>query len=99
VFRISKQQRWFFVAGLAGMAASHLTEQAVSASWRLAAGKDPPEDPSYRDVDWGSALLFAAATGAVVAVSEVLAVHAAGIGWKKTTGRRAPRPRRRSKHR
>src|SRR4051812_11678144 len=69
---LKKQHRWFLVAGLAGMAASQLTDQLVSSSWSLAAGKEPPEDPSMSDVDWTSALLFTAATGAIVAIAELM---------------------------
>ena len=61
----------------------------------VASGKEPPEDPSLRDVAWTSALLFTAATGAVVAIAELMGRQAAEIGWHRVTGKRPPKPRKR----
>jgi len=84
-------------AGAASMLASQLTDQALTASWRAAARKDPPEDPGYSDVDWRAALLWTAAVGAIIGVSEMLARHGAEVAWRRVTGRRPPRPRRRKR--
>lgn len=92
---LDKRQRWFLMAGAASVIASQLAEQAVSHSWRMATRRDPPEDPLYKDVSWKTALGFAAALGAVVAMSEVLGRHAAAVAWKKATGRRPPQRHRR----
>lgn len=95
--RITRQHRWFLAAGLAGIAASQLAEMIVRSSWGAAAGKEPPEDPLYEDVDWPTALLFAAGTGALVAIAELAGRQAAAQAWRRATGRRPPQPKRRTR--
>jgi len=75
--RVTERQRWVIVAGLASFAASQLASQAISASWKLASGDEPPEDPAERGFDWTTALLFGAATGAVVGVATPTSVRTA----------------------
>jgi hypothetical protein len=82
------------IAGLASFAASKLASEAMSASWSLASGDDPPEDPAERGFDWTSALVFGAATGAVVGVAEVLGRGGAKLAWKRAKGRKPPSKRR-----
>jgi hypothetical protein len=91
VLRMTERHRWLMVAGLAGLLATRVAGEAVSASWRLASGEEPPEDPTVRDIDWRAALLFSAAAGALVGMTELVARRAAGNAWKKTTGKRPPR--------
>ncbi|HET9423862.1 MAG TPA: DUF4235 domain-containing protein [Gemmatimonadaceae bacterium] len=95
--KITERQKWLAVAGLASLAAGQLATRATSASWELAAGNDPPEDPTDLDFDWMSALLFGAITGAVAGAAVVLARGGAGLAWKQATGKRPPRPRKRSR--
>jgi len=92
---LTKRQKWALVAGAASLLASQLAEQLVSRSWEYATGKEPPEDPLYKDVSWPMALAFTAAFGAVVSVSEVLGRHGAALAWKRHTGRRPPQKLRR----
>jgi hypothetical protein len=99
MFRINEQQRWLIIAGLAGIAATRIAGEAVSTSWRIGAGEEPPEDPTARDLNWTSAILFTAAAGAVVGVAELLARRGAGAAWKEVTGKRPPRPRKKAKRR
>jgi uncharacterized protein DUF4235 len=93
--KLTNKHRWFLVAGAAGLAASQVTKHALTASWRLAAGKSPPDDPGYDDVEWPRAIAFTAAAGAVVALAELLGRQGAARAWKLVTGKRAPRARRR----
>ena len=88
--KITDRHRWIAVAGLASFAASQLASQAMSTSWQLAAGDDPPEDPADRGFDWTTALIFGAATGAVVGVAEVLGRGGAKMAWKRAKGRKPP---------
>ena len=92
--RITERHRWMIIAGLASFAASKIASQAMSASWSLAAGEDPPEDPAERGFDWMPALVFGAVTGAVVGVAEVLARGGAKAAWKQAKGRKPPSKRR-----
>lgn len=97
--KFTDRHRWLLVAGLSSLVAGELAAKVTSTSWRLAAGNDPPEDPTDRDFDWSQALLFGAVAGALVGVSVVLARGGAGVAWKEVTGRKPPRPRKRSRHR
>ena len=92
---ITKRHRWLAVAALTGLAAGELAAQLTSFSWRRVAGDDPPEDPTEPDFDWPQAVLFGALTGAVVGASVILARGGAGVAWKRTTGRKPPRGRKR----
>jgi hypothetical protein len=90
--KITDRHRWLVVAGLASVAASQLASQMMSTGWELTAGDEPPEDPTQRNFDWTTALLFGAATGALVGVAEVLGRGGAEVAWKRVKGRRPPRP-------
>jgi hypothetical protein len=97
--KITERHRWLIIAGLASFAAGQLATRASSTSWRLAAGNDPPEDPTDKDFDWTPALIFGAAAGAVTGIAVVLARGGTGAAWKRATGHKPPRPRKRSKSR
>ena len=92
---LNKRRRWALVAGVAGAAGAQLAEHAISSSWRLASGKNPPDDPAYSEVDWRSAVLWTVSAGAAVALSQLVARRGAGALWKRVTGERPPKPRRR----
>jgi hypothetical protein len=92
--RVTDRQRWLLLAGVASFAASQLASEAMSMSFKLAAGDEPPEDPNERGFDWTTALVFGAATGAVVSIAELAARRGAMAGWKKVKGRRPPRSKR-----
>jgi hypothetical protein len=83
------------VAGLASAVAAPLAERAAAAAWRGMAGEDPPVDVDGRDVDWGRALAWTAASAVVVAVAQVVARRGVGVVWQQVTGTRPPLPRRR----
>jgi hypothetical protein len=95
--QITDRHRWLVVAGLASFAASQVATRLSAESWRLAAGNDPPEDPTDRDFNWTSALVFGAAAGAAAGIAVILARGGAGKAWRKSTGRKPPRSPRRSK--
>jgi hypothetical protein len=97
--QITDRHRWLLVAGLASFAAGQIATRLSATSWRLAAGNDPPEDPTDRDFDWMPALVFGAAAGAVTGIAVILARGGAGKAWREATGRKPPRPRKRSKSR
>src|SRR4051812_44708774 len=94
---LSKRQRWMIVTSVMGALAAQAAEHMLNSSWRLAALKDPPDDPGYDDVDWRSAILWTVGAGAMVGVSNLLGRQVARAAWKQATGRRPPEPRRRNK--
>ena len=92
---LNKRRRWALVAGAAGAAAAQLTEHLLTSSWRLAASKDPPEDPVYEDVDWRSAVMWTVVAAATTALTQLVARQGAAVAWKRVTGERPPQPKKR----
>lgn len=92
---LNKRRRWVLFAGLSGALAAQAAERALTSSWRLATRKDPPKDPAYADVDWKSALVWTAAAGSAVALARLVSRYGAGVAWKRATGTRPPRRKRR----
>lgn len=92
---LNKRQTWAVVAGVTGIAAAQVAEHLMTSSWRLAARRDPPRDPAYEDVDWRSAVLWTVSAGALAALTQMVARRGAGAAWKRVTGQKPPRPRRR----
>jgi len=92
---LNKRRRWALIAGVAGVAGAQLADHLLSSSWKLAAKKEPPDDPAYEDVPWTSAILWTTAAGAAAALSQLVARRGAGVAWKRLTGERPPQPRRR----
>lgn len=93
--RLNKRHRWTLVAGLASIVGVQLTEQLVSSAWRLTKRKDPPYDPNFDDVSWRSAILWTAGVGALAGLSDLVARRGAELAWRRATGKKPPRPRRR----
>ena len=56
-------------AMVAAVAARH----TLQASWRQAFDRDPPKNPSSREVAWKEALLWGAVSGALVGVARIAA--------------------------
>jgi hypothetical protein len=96
---LTTRHKWMVVAGVASAVAAPLAERAVAAAWRGAAGEEPPVDVDGRDVDWGRALVWTAASAVVVALAQVVARRGAGVVWERFTGTRPPLPRRRRRRR
>jgi len=94
---LNKRRQWTLIAGVAGAAGAQLAEHLLTSSWRLAARKDPPDDPAYADVDWRSAVVWTVAAGAAGALTQMLARQGAAVVWKRVTGKRPPKPRRRKR--
>ena len=95
--RISKKKQvrrraaWGLVAAGAAFVASRGTEALMEKAWERARGKKPPRDPNARGSNWPRVLGWAAATAAVVGVSQVLAQRGAELGWKRVVGSNPPR--------
>ena len=94
---LKRRTQWMLLSGLTGAAAARLAEYAITTGWKLTARSDPPEDPIEEDVDWKSAIVWTVATASAVALSELVARQGAQAAWRRVTGRKPPR-RRRRKH-
>jgi hypothetical protein len=93
--RLTERLQWIALSGLVGAAAAQLTDHVMTSGWRLAARKDPPEDPLYKDVDWTSAAMWAVAAASVGALAQLVARKGTATVWRHATGHRPPQRRRR----
>jgi hypothetical protein len=85
------QQRLFnamsaTAAIVAGIAARNL----VKAAWQKKFDEEPPQNPADRATAWREALMWSAATGAVIGVTRMLARRGTAAGWERVTGHEAP---------
>jgi uncharacterized protein DUF4235 len=75
---------------VAGLGAAAVTRKLLDHSWKAAAGKNPPENPADPDVSIGEAVLWAAITGAAVALARMVAQRRAASYYHRSTGHLPP---------
>ncbi|HLN75541.1 MAG TPA: DUF4235 domain-containing protein [Nocardioidaceae bacterium] len=67
---------------VAGIAA----RKAMTTSWKVATGKNPPANPAHPDVSLGEAAAWAAVSGVAVGLARMLASRKAADYYRKSTG-------------
>lgn len=79
------------VIGLAGgIGAGIVARKALTATWKVAAGSEPPGNPQAPDTSWKEAISWAAASGLAVGVARLLATRQLAAYWQKSTGSLPP---------
>jgi hypothetical protein len=81
---------WTVFSLVAGLGAAALTRMLLDRSWKVAAGKNPPDNPADPDVSLGEAVMWAGITGAAVALARMLAQRRAAGYYAKSTGHLPP---------
>lgn len=71
---------------VAGIAA----RKAMTTSWKVATGKEPPSNPADPDVSIGEALAWATLSGVAIGVLRMLASRKAANYYRKSTGHLPP---------
>ena len=89
--RAQRRVAWGIVAAGAAYAASLATETLIDKGWEKARGKRAPRDPLARGTSWPALIGWAAATAAVVGVSQIVAQRGAAAGWRRVVGSEPPR--------
>jgi hypothetical protein len=84
----SKVWSAFSLASALGAAA--LARKTLDKSWKVATGKQPPENPADPDVEIWEAVTWAVVTGAVIAVARMLAQRRAASYYARSTGHLPP---------
>ena len=85
--RSTQQQVMWRVVGLAtGLIAGEITRWALTIVWERVRGDEPPRDPGAPGTDRGAALRWALASGAAVAVSQLVARRLSAEAWRAATG-------------
>jgi hypothetical protein len=59
------------VAFVAALGATLLARQLIEATWKTTLDRDPPKNPASREVDWKEAVLWGAASGALVGIARI----------------------------
>lgn len=72
-----------FVGGLAA-------RKALTTSWKLATGKNPPQNPAHPDTSMGEAVAWATVSGVAVGVARMLASRKAANYYRRSTGHLPP---------
>ena len=81
---------WTVMSLVAGLGAAALTRKVLDRSWKVAAGKNPPENPADPDVSFPEAVVWASVTGAAIAIARMVAQRRAAHYYARSTGHLPP---------
>lgn len=81
---------WSATALAATVVAGIAARKALTTSWKVATGKEPPQNPADPDVSIGEALAWAMASGVAVGVARMLASRKAANYYRRSTGHLPP---------
>jgi hypothetical protein len=71
---------------IATVAATMAARKAMSATWKLSTGKQPPSNPEHPDVSMAEAASWAVASGIAVGLARMLASRKAAEYYRRSTG-------------
>ncbi len=79
------------VYGLAATVfATIVARKVMTTSWKVATGKNPPQNPAHPDVSLGEAFAWATFSGIAVGVARMLASRKAANYYRRSTGQLPP---------
>lgn len=81
---------WTVFSLVAALGAATVARKTLDKSWKVATGKNPPENPADPDVQIWEAATWAAVTGAFVALARMAAQRRAASYYTKSTGHLPP---------
>jgi Protein of unknown function (DUF4235) len=85
---MASDSRSFTLLGfVATVAATVATRKLLSATWQLATGKEPPNNPEHPDVSIAEAVAWASVSGIAVGLARMLASRKAADYYRRSTGR------------
>ena len=77
----------YTVLGLvATLGATMAARKAMTATWKLSTGKQPPSNPEHPDVTMGEAVTWAVASGVAVGLARLFATRKAAEYYRRSTG-------------
>lgn len=86
----SSSKVWSIFSVAAALAAAALARKGATATWRLATGKKPPQNPADPQVNAREAVLWAMVSGTLVALARMLVQRRAASYFLRTTGHLPP---------
>ena len=77
----------YTVLGLiATLGATMAARKAMTATWKLSTGKQPPSNPEHPDVSMSEAVAWAVVSGVAVGLARMFASRKAADYYRKSTG-------------
>lgn len=86
----SGSKAWSVMALGATVVAGVFARKAMTTSWKVATGKEPPQNPADPDVSMGEAVAWAVVSGVAIGVARMLASRKAAVYYRKSTGHLPP---------
>lgn len=86
---------WSTFSLVAALGAAAVAKKGLDSGWKVATGKQPPENPADPDVEVWEAVAWAVASGTLVALAKMFAQRRAAGYYRRSTGELPP-PLRRS---
>ncbi len=77
---------WTLFGLAATVGATIAARKAMTATWKLSTGKQPPTNPEHPDVSMAEAVAWAAASGVAVGLARMLASRKAADYYRRSTG-------------
>jgi hypothetical protein len=81
---------WSMMALASTIGAGIAARKAITTSWKVATGKEPPQNPADPDVSLGEAMAWAMFSGVAIGVARMLASRKAANYYRRSTGHLPP---------
>ena len=81
---------WSLMGLGATLGATMAARKAMTATWKLSTGKQPPSNPEHPDVSMSEAVAWAVASGVAVGLARMLASRKAADYYRRSTGHLPP---------
>jgi hypothetical protein len=77
---------WSLMGLASTVGAAIVARKALTTTWKVSTGKNPPANPAHPDVSIGEAVAWAAVSGLAVGLARMLASRKAAEYYRKSTG-------------
>jgi len=81
---------WSAYGLAATVLATLVARKAMTTSWKVATGKNPPANPAHPDVSMGEAVAWATVSGVAVGLARMFASRKAANYYRRSTGHLPP---------
>jgi hypothetical protein len=81
---------WTVFSLVSALLAATAARKGLNTSWKVATGKQPPENPADPDVDIWEAVAWATVSGVAIGVARMLAQRKAANYYARSTGHLPP---------
>ncbi len=81
---------WSVFALASTVGATVVARKAMTTTWKVATGKNPPANPAHPDVSLPEAVAWAGASGVAVGLARMLASRKAANYYRRSTGHLPP---------